>query len=105
MAGWFSDLDSDQQRRVIAYTGGRAGVNNLAAIRSLMASPANLVIFPMQDVLGLGKSARMNIPGTLEGNWRWRLHTIISDRLSGQLNTMTELFGRKWPLDINEKNI
>jgi 4-alpha-glucanotransferase len=95
VAGWFSDLDPDQQMRVLTYTGGRAGVYHLAAIRALMASPARLVIFPVQDVLGLGKSARMNTPGTMKGNWSWRLQTIKSDRLSGQLSSMTELFGRK----------
>ena len=28
---------------------------------------------PMQDILGLGSEARMNLPGTAQGNWRWRL--------------------------------
>ena len=37
------------------------------------ASRANLAISPMQDVLGLGGEARMNTPGTSEGNWSWRL--------------------------------
>jgi 4-alpha-glucanotransferase len=38
-------------------------------------SPANLVIFPFQDVLGLNADHRMNIPGTLgTHNWSWRFH-------------------------------
>ena len=45
---------------------------NWAFIRALMASVAECVIFPMQDVLGLGTESRMNYPGTSSGNWRWR---------------------------------
>jgi 4-alpha-glucanotransferase len=41
-------------------------------IRAAMLSPANTVIFPLQDVLGLGTEARMNVPGVAEKNWRWR---------------------------------
>jgi 4-alpha-glucanotransferase len=37
-------------------------------------SAANLVILPWQDVLGLGSSARMNVPGTAQGQWRYRAH-------------------------------
>ncbi len=46
---------------------------NWTFIRTLMASVADMVIFPMQDVLGLGTEARMNLPGRPSGNWRWRM--------------------------------
>jgi 4-alpha-glucanotransferase len=42
-------------------------------IRLAMASVARLAVFPMQDVLGLGTEARMNLPGSTTGNWRWRM--------------------------------
>jgi 4-alpha-glucanotransferase len=49
-----------------------------------MASVADLCIVPVQDYLGLSKTARMNTPSTMEGNWRWRL-------LPGRLtNTMAD---------------
>jgi 4-alpha-glucanotransferase len=66
-------------------------------IRAAMISPADTVIFPVQDILGLGSEARMNVPGVAENNWRWRLRerdltpdiaeklrefTVISDRSS-----------------------
>jgi 4-alpha-glucanotransferase len=38
-----------------------------------LSSVARLAIVPVQDVLGLGNEARMNRPGTTEGNWSWRL--------------------------------
>ena len=44
-----------------------------AFIRALFHSPCDTVIGPMQDVLGLGGDARMNYPGTIGGNWLWRM--------------------------------
>lgn len=41
-------------------------------IRGIEASVADLAIVPLQDVLGIGSDARMNLPGTSSGNWRWR---------------------------------
>jgi 4-alpha-glucanotransferase len=46
---------------------------NWIFIREVMKSVADTVLVPMQDILGLGSEARMNIPGTLGGNWTWRL--------------------------------
>jgi len=37
------------------------------------ASGCGICVFPMQDILGLGANARMNIPGTPLGNWEWRM--------------------------------
>ncbi len=37
-----------------------------------MLSSARLAVIPMQDLLGLDGEHRMNLPGTIEGNWRWR---------------------------------
>ena len=45
---------------------------NKAFIRELYKSSAGLAIVPMQDVIGLDDRARMNIPSTLGGNWKWR---------------------------------
>jgi len=42
-------------------------------IRLALASVARLAVYPMQDVLGLGTEARMNLPSTSRGNWRWRM--------------------------------
>jgi 4-alpha-glucanotransferase len=42
-------------------------------IRAVLASVADTAIIPAQDLLGLGSEARMNRPGTVAGNWRWRL--------------------------------
>jgi 4-alpha-glucanotransferase len=41
-------------------------------IDAVYDSAAQLAIVPMQDLLGLGADSRMNTPGTVVGNWRWR---------------------------------
>ncbi|MBV8605100.1 MAG: 4-alpha-glucanotransferase [Pelomonas sp.] len=43
-----------------------------AMIRGCANSVANLAVYPLQDVLGLGSEARVNVPGVLGGNWAWR---------------------------------
>ncbi len=65
----------------------------LVALQKVMESPANLVITPVQDVLSLGSEARMNTPGTVDGNWQWRLTSDQMEALehnSGRhLHTLT----------------
>jgi 4-alpha-glucanotransferase len=51
------------------------------------SSPSALAIAPLQDVLNLGRESRMNVPGSAEGNWRWRfradqLTPLIKERLA-----------------------
>jgi 4-alpha-glucanotransferase len=64
-------------------------------IRAVLASVADTAIVPAQDLLGLGSEARMNRPGTVSDNWRWRL---VPGRLSSDtlrpLAVMTETYER-----------
>jgi 4-alpha-glucanotransferase len=62
-------------------------------IRALLASVADTVVFPMQDVLGLGAEARMNTPSVASGNWRWRMTPAQFASLP-PLRRMSELYGR-----------
>jgi 4-alpha-glucanotransferase len=64
-------------------------------IRAVLGSVADLAIVPLQDVLGLGSEARMNLPGRPGGNWRWRFREgALAPTLRGRLKELTELFGR-----------
>lgn len=64
-------------------------------IRALMASVANTVVTPVQDLLGLDGKARMNFPGRPYGNWQWRLKPgQLTDEIHARLLEMTELYGR-----------
>jgi 4-alpha-glucanotransferase len=49
----------------------------------------------LQDVLGLGSEARMNLPGTVSGNWKWRVRPgALTPELSARLRTLVTLYGR-----------
>jgi len=108
--GWFTDPggtetstrtrdEADAERhRVLAYLGrerGDAVDPALEMMRLAMASVARTCILPMQDVLGLGTEARMNRPGTAEGNWRWRMRGgAFDDRAVERLRSLTTTYGR-----------
>jgi 4-alpha-glucanotransferase len=58
-------------------------------------SVANLAIFPIQDLLGLGEEARMNRPSVSGGNWEWRLSPdVLTPALAKRIREMTEIYGR-----------
>ena len=64
-------------------------------IRAVLASVANTAIVPLQDVLGLGSEARMNLPNSTAGNWLWRFRAgDLSEKLSARLRELTDLYGR-----------
>jgi 4-alpha-glucanotransferase len=68
---------------------------NWVLIRGVLASVADVAMVPLQDVLGLGNSARMNLPGTVSGNWRWRYRSgALSARLSDRLRLLANLYDR-----------
>ncbi|MEZ5425352.1 MAG: 4-alpha-glucanotransferase [Pyrinomonadaceae bacterium] len=65
-------------------------------IRSVWASVADTAIAPMQDLLGLGTEARMNLPASQSGNWHWRCPKgSFSSETAGRLKKLTEIYGRK----------
>ena len=68
--GWYSSLDPATRSRAVAGLRGQRMPDDL--IELAYASPAQLAVIPMQDLMGLGSEARMNSPGTTEGNWQWR---------------------------------
>jgi 4-alpha-glucanotransferase len=64
-------------------------------IRTIVASVAAVAIAPLQDVLGLGNEARMNLPGTVTGNWKWRYEAkALTKEISGRLKKLAVLYGR-----------
>ncbi|HET9377723.1 MAG TPA: 4-alpha-glucanotransferase, partial [Chthoniobacterales bacterium] len=62
------------------------------------ASASRIFVAPMQDYLSLGSEARMNIPGTPSGNWRWRFTASQLDDLwknrAEELREYARLYGR-----------
>lgn len=68
---------------------------NWAFIRTVLASVAAIAIIPLQDVLGLGSEARMNLPGTVSENWKWRYEpNVLTKETSERLRMLTLLYDR-----------
>ena len=63
--------------------------------RAALASVATLAVLPLQDVLGLGSAARFNTPGTVAGNWQWRLDlALLTPELAARYRVLNQLYGR-----------
>jgi 4-alpha-glucanotransferase len=64
-------------------------------IRAALASVANTALVPLQDVLGLGSEARMNLPGSMGGNWRWRFSwDQLTPEVTKRLRDLVKLYDR-----------
>jgi 4-alpha-glucanotransferase len=103
--GWWNSTGGDsvrtaediRQEREFAekYLAIDGGEINWVFIRSLLASVADAAIFPLQDVLGLGSEARMNLPGRPSGNWRWRCESgALTPALARRLRELATLYDR-----------
>jgi 4-alpha-glucanotransferase len=72
-AGWFASLSEGDKKYMLNYVPALANDPPGELMRLAWSSIADLAIAPLQDVLGLGTDARMNRPGTADGNWTWRV--------------------------------
>ena len=92
--GWFDELPDYERQRVSNYLKLRDSESSGAApalMNVAWSSAAALSIAPLQDLLNLGKDARMNIPGRPEGNWRWRsTESMLSDEAFEWLRNLTK---------------
>ena len=104
--GWFnsgvgkgSTRDDSQVRRehefCLKYLGSDGAEIHWDFIRAVWSSVADSAIVPMQDLLGLGNDARMNLPASTIGNWNWRCREEdFSDEIARRLRNLTEIYGR-----------
>ncbi|MFH1854079.1 MAG: 4-alpha-glucanotransferase, partial [Candidatus Omnitrophota bacterium] len=96
--GWFmNEASTEERRRVFEYLGHEVTVDDvhLEFVKMCEASIANTVIIPMQDILGLGREARMNTPSESKGNWRWRLsHEQLKKSLAKEILDLVKKYGR-----------
>ena len=97
-AGDSTRLPEEVQRErefVLRYLGVDGSDIHWAFIRAVLASVANWVMVPLQDVLGLGSHARMNLPARPNGNWQWRfLPEMLTESIQERLGELTVLYGR-----------
>ncbi len=93
--GWFYNLDDAQQQRVYDTLRNSDDAMPWPLIYTALESICPIAILPMQDVLGLDGSHRMNTPGTVEGNWRWKFEwEWVSPDLVTKFRHLNGLYGR-----------
>jgi 4-alpha-glucanotransferase len=95
--GWFEALPEPQRQALGTYlkrpVEGREAAS--ALIEVAWSSIAALAIVPLQDLLNLGNDARMNLPGRVEGNWRWRFtEDMLTQESLGRLHDLTQSSAR-----------
>ncbi len=94
---WYSEAFDEDRKYAAEYLGTADTPDGFVqgVLRAGLGSVADLFVAPMQDYLCLGKEARMNIPGTTDGNWEWRmLPEEMSGGLAKKLHHATKLYGR-----------
>jgi 4-alpha-glucanotransferase len=103
VAGWFaarskpdaSEGERRERENCLKYLGVEGHEIHWDFIRAVQMSVAVLSIIQLQDVLGLGAEARMNIPASTEGNWGWRFQAgALTEELAKRLKEATEIYGR-----------
>lgn len=95
---WFEDEDvkndAENAKQYFALTQEEG--YNWGMMRGLWSCKADLTVVQMQDILNLDKSARMNTPSTLGGNWGWRMaNDVLTDLLAEKLALKMKLYSRK----------
>jgi 4-alpha-glucanotransferase len=94
--GWFHTLPDKERDYLGRYLPG-VGEASVAwdLVRLAWGSVADYAVAPLQDLLGLGTEARMNLPGRAEGNWRWRFRAeVLTPELLDRVADLTEVYNR-----------
>ncbi|HEY9610051.1 4-alpha-glucanotransferase, partial [Allocoleopsis sp.] len=98
--GWWQQASPKEKEFLAKYLGYSTPEEieeiNWVLIRMALASIADLAIIPLQDILGLDNSGRMNDPSVNAGNWRWRYESseLLTEELSDRLLELTQLYSR-----------
>ena len=104
--GWFRGKDvkdctqnkeerEREKQSALKYLGTDGHEVNWDFIRLALVSVADTAIIPMQDILGLGSEARMNLPGKAEENWCWRfVPAMLTREIERRLKELIALYGR-----------
>jgi 4-alpha-glucanotransferase len=96
--GWYrQNTTKEDRKRIDNYFGRTIRERNIAEalITLAFSSVAKIAIVPVQDILNLDESARINTPSTSEGNWSWRLRPgELTEEIENRLHQWTVTFGR-----------
>ncbi len=95
LKGWFNSLDNENKKFVLKCLNTNKRNFVYSMIKKCLKSRANRVIIPIQDYLEFDDKARMNTPGTSEGNWIWRLDAkYLTEELANKINCLTKKYQR-----------
>ena len=97
LMGWFSRRLAEQtsQKLISPLLSSPSDGIHIDLITAVAKSDAHTVIFPIQDVLGLGNEARINTPGEPDGNWQWRCSSgVLTTELANMLRQLSNDAGR-----------
>jgi 4-alpha-glucanotransferase len=93
--GWYENANDRDSQYVLEYLNSNGKDIAWDMIRCAWASVADIAIAPMQDILNLGADARMNLPGTTQDNWQWRMQEgDTTETLAEKLAHLTRIYGR-----------
>jgi len=93
--GWFDSLTEEKQLQVCDYLRCSAEEIVTVMVRTNLGSVAGYAVMPVQDLLELDNSARMNLPGVADGNWGWRLaEGALTPAVAQELRRLTEMYNR-----------
>lgn len=104
--GWFTSVAGEGSTRdeaqiererqfCLDYLDSDGSVIHWDFVRAVLASVADTAIVPLQDLLGIGTEARMNLPNSTSGNWAWRYTAgALTPEIGERLKKLTELYGR-----------
>jgi len=96
-SGWYDkNTSKDERKRIKKYTGkklkGKTAYQTF--VKMAYASVAKVAIIPMQDVLGLDETNRMNVPSSEAGNWSWRLADELDKKIENGLRELVNVYNR-----------
>jgi len=93
--GWTNSINEHERNHAYDYLGHPSMPLHNALIQAALGSVANLAIIPMQDILELDSDARMNTPGTMLNNWKWRFQwDQLSHDKASRFTHLVNLFDR-----------
>lgn len=97
--GWFrKDIREKERKQIAVYSGNPVNERNVSEVLARMAyaSTARIAILPLQDILALNESARMNTPASVTNNWLWRFKPgTLTNKTEKKLKEWVWMFGRK----------
>lgn len=93
--GWFQSREDYEREAVQCYLGRDGSDICWELMRLALMSVADICIVPLQDILRLDAEGRMNIPGTAEGNWEWRVRAdMLNPGIAEGMRLLTTTYGR-----------